>query len=172
MKLSRELRKQIKKASKSAAKTQRIFSRENIANMDDNALHIQASLWAEEKYRDAFHTAPLPCQYVVACSNTFGSAMNGGLSALFAERSRCYVPAAIEGYALVGMHTASEILQQAQVFYAQVYDENGDVLNIDETPEHFDAEQELDRKFDDACKEIDARLAEYIRANAEWFGDL
>ncbi|MCL2195516.1 MAG: DUF4375 domain-containing protein [Oscillospiraceae bacterium] len=138
--------------------------------MTDNALHIHAGMWAEEKYRDALHTAPKPCQYVAACSTVYNCAMNGGLDHIFGDMPE-FVPAAKEGYAVVGMHEAADVFAQAEAFFAQRYDENGDVLDDDDTPEQADAEQELDAKFDHACADIDTHLAAYIRANAEYFGN-
>lgn|GEM_PF-2306202 len=169
--LSPKMQDEIIKNMQKFEEMQRSFNAENIPSVTDNALVIQAGLWVDKTYLgDVFHTAPKPCQYVAACSTVYNCAMNGGLSHIFADM-REYIPAAKAGYAVVGMHEAAEVFAQAEAFFAQMYDENGDcLLDYEDTTETEERERELDKKFDVACsKEIDTCLAAYVRANATLF---
>ncbi|MCL2195681.1 MAG: DMP19 family protein [Oscillospiraceae bacterium] len=152
----------------------RTFSSADIPNMTDDELGKVASEWLHNTYpEDEIHQAPAVCQHVVACDYMYGCVCNGGLSSLYQAGTylKSYIPAAMEGFVCIGLPQVAEIMQKADDFMRDKYDENGTATSKWTAEEETDGE-ELDAAFYAACthEDLNDRLAAYIRAHAEHFG--
>ena len=118
--------------------------------------------------------APKPCQYLFACLAAEAAVSNGGFASLHYNPSRAIIPLAIEGFSALGLDGLAELTRQANELYKNVYDETGALISEDEISEEDEAFGEsLDRRFFaecDACG-FEEALADYVRKNAECFGE-
>lgn len=158
----------------------RVFLRNSdIPTLTDEELELAVMDWIRGKINDwsnpcqDLKSLPKPCQTVYSCRAVADEIGNGGFLQLFYNSMLPIAELSVEGFLELGAPKLSRIVEQA----LEVYWDNKDKFDRynDGTPDGFTALlnevvfDPLDKEF---ALELGAfNIVDYIRANAEVFGD-
>ena len=159
----------------------RFLKNAELSDIPDKKLLNAVNSWISNIIKNEYKvlsSLPKPCQNVYCCNTVIAEVFNGGFNQLFFNRMVQLAEMSIEGFLALGVPELSNVMAKA----IELYQQNKPVLDSynDGTLESFSASyqerifDDLDNEFFDGCDYLgydDAKYVQYIRQNAECFGD-